>query len=68
MDSKVKLRMFSFGIKQLFYSIEVPEAKVEVNDNMSPITIVERQADEKKIEEELKNLIDKAWNWQVKKI
>lgn len=63
-----KLRLFGFRIKQGFYAIEVPDAKVQVRDNMSSITIVEGQADEKKVEEELKNLIEKSWNWQVKKI
>lgn len=57
-----KPRMFGFGIKQGFYSIEIPDAKMQVNDNMSLIKVIEGQVDEKKSEEELKHLIDNSWN------
>lgn len=62
-----KLKMFGFGIKQGFYSINIPEAK-QSNDNIGSISVLFGSANERKIEEELKNLIDNKWDWQVKMI
>lgn len=61
-----KLKMYGFGIKQGFYSIEIPEAAKQNSENVGCIKILEGEADEKKVGEELKNLIDKNWNWQVR--
>lgn len=63
-----KLKLFGFGIKQGFYCIEIPEAINQNQGNGANIRVLEGDADEKKIEEELKNLIDNKWDWQVKKL
>lgn len=63
-----KLKMFGFRIKQGFYSIDIPETTKQNEGNGANIRVLEGVADEKKIEEELKNLIDNKWNWQVKKL
>lgn len=63
-----KLKMFGFGIKQGFYSIEIPKAAKASTENVGCIKVLEGVADEKKIEMELQNLIDQKWGWQVKKV
>lgn len=49
-------------------SIDISEAKSQLNGNAGCIKILEGMADEKKVEEELRNLIENRWDWQVKKL
>lgn len=63
-----KLKMYRFGIQQRFYSILIPEAIQQTRENVGLITILDGEPDEGKIDDELKNLIDRKWNCQVKMI
>jgi hypothetical protein len=61
-----ELKMFGFAIpEQGFYSIKIPGE----GDNQRAsciIQVLQGEASEKKIEEELKNLINSQWDWKVK--
>lgn len=57
-----KLKMFGFGIKQGFYSIVIPEANQQTNENVGTVNVLKGVADEGKFEEEMKNLIDSKWD------
>jgi hypothetical protein len=62
-----ELKMFGFAIPdQGFYSITIPG---EVGSQKAAIIqILQSDASEKKVEDELQNLINNKWNWQVKQV
>lgn len=65
-DSR-KVRMFGFGIPgQGFYSLNFPEAKIKTHQATGMLTILKGDADEGKIDKELKNLIRADWDFRVK--
>jgi hypothetical protein len=63
-----ELKMFGFAIpEQGFYSFKIPGE----GDNQRAsciIQVLQGEASEKKIEEELKNLINSQWDWKVKQV
>lgn len=64
-----KLKMMGFAIpEQGFYCINIPTAKAQSTKAVAIIKLEEGQASEKDVEEELRNLIDKKWDWQVRMI
>ncbi|KAK3136973.1 hypothetical protein QOZ80_5BG0445870 [Eleusine coracana subsp. coracana] len=64
-----KLKMFGFGIPNMgFYSMDIPEAKAKSHKAVVIISIMEGETNCKKLEEELNNLIDTKWDWQVKEL
>lgn len=63
-----KLKICGFGIPgQGFYSMDIPEAKVKMNQATGIITVLVREANEDKIDKELKNLVRGDWDFRVKK-
>jgi hypothetical protein len=63
-----KLKICGFGIPgQGFYSIDIPEAIVKVNQATGFLTILEGEANEDKIDKELKNLVRGDWDFRVRK-
>lgn len=68
MGSK-KLKMYGFGILgQGFYSIDIPEVEVQSYQATSLLTILEGEATEGKIDQELKHLVQNNWDYKVKKM
>ncbi|GJN20625.1 hypothetical protein PR202_gb08025 [Eleusine coracana subsp. coracana] len=63
-----RLKMYGFGIRQGFNAIEISDAKNQSKETVALIKILEGDANEKRIEGELKNLIDNNWDWQVRKM
>jgi hypothetical protein len=62
------LKMFGFVIPdQGFYSIKIPDAGSTQRASCI-VQVLQGEANEKKIKEELKNLISNQWDWQVKQI
>jgi hypothetical protein len=62
------LKMYGFAIAdQGFYSIQVP-GEGGTPKAVSIIQVLRGEASEKKIEEELKNLINNQWDWQVRQV
>jgi hypothetical protein len=58
--------MFGFAIpEQGFYNIKILGEGASAKAS-SIIQVLQGEANEKKIEEELKNLINNKWDWQVK--
>jgi hypothetical protein len=63
-----ELKMFGFAIPdQGFYSITIP-GEVGSQKASAIIQILQSDASEKKVEDELRNLINNKWNWQVKQV
>jgi hypothetical protein len=63
-----KLKICGFGIPgQGFYSIDILEARVKVNQATGFLTILEGEANEDKIDKELKNLVRGDWDFRVNK-
>jgi hypothetical protein len=63
-----ELKMFGFAIQdQGFYSIQIPGAD-EVPKTACIIQVLHGDASVKKIEDELKNLIDNKWQWHAKQV
>ncbi|TVU21064.1 hypothetical protein EJB05_30676, partial [Eragrostis curvula] len=64
-----KIKMFGFGIPgQGFYSIEIPEGKDATKETTGLVTVLQGEANEDKIDGELKNLIDPNWDWKVRRV
>lgn len=64
-----KLKMFGFEIPgQGFYSFNLPDSKVKVNQTTGLITILEGEASEERVDTELKNLVEAEWDFKVRKI
>jgi hypothetical protein len=60
--------MFGIALQdQGFYSIQVRGESSSIKAS-SIIQVLQGEANEKKIEDELKILINKKWNWQVKQV
>jgi hypothetical protein len=60
--------MFGFALQdQGFYSIKVP-GEGSTAKASSIIQVLQGEANEKKMKDELKILINKKWNWQVKQV
>jgi predicted 3-demethylubiquinone-9 3-methyltransferase (glyoxalase superfamily) len=56
--STKKLKVCGFEIPgQGFYAIDIPEAKIKVNQAMGFLIVLEGEATEEKISKELKNLV-----------
>ncbi|CAO2194224.1 unnamed protein product [Urochloa humidicola] len=64
------MHMYGFGFPgQGFYCLKLPGvAKKQEAENMGLISVEKGEATEARIEEELKYLIDKNWQWKVKKV
>jgi hypothetical protein len=63
-----ELKMFGFAIvDQGFYSINIP-GEEEYSKASCIIQVLQGDASEKKIEDELMNLINNKWEWQVKQV
>jgi hypothetical protein len=62
------LKKFGFAIpEQGFYNIKIPGEGASAKAS-SIIQVLQGEANEKKIAEELKNLINNKWDWQVKQV
>jgi hypothetical protein len=62
------LKIFGSAIPdQGFYSIKIPD-EGSAQKASCIVQILQGEANEKKIEEELKNLISNPWDWQVKQV
>ena len=65
---KKRLKMYGFGISgQGFYSIEIPD-KEKPNKFSGLITVLEGIPTGDKLDEELKNLVDEKWDFQVREM
>ncbi|CAL4887865.1 unnamed protein product [Urochloa decumbens] len=63
-----KLKMFGFGVAgQGFYSIDIPEKKAMESINAT-LLILEGDATENRLDDELKNLVNATWDFQVRQI
>jgi hypothetical protein len=63
-----EMKMYEFAIPdQGFYNIKVP-VEGDTHKAASIIQVLQGEASEKKIEKELKNLINSQWDWQVKQV
>lgn len=63
-----KLKICGFGIPgQGFYSIDIPKVRVKANQATGFITILVGEANEEKIDMELKNLVRGDWDFRVRK-
>jgi hypothetical protein len=63
-----KLKICGFRIPgQGFYFIDIPASRVKVNQATSFITILVGEANEEKIDKELKNLVRSDWDFRVRK-
>jgi hypothetical protein len=61
-----ELKMFGFAIPdQGFYSIKIAGVG-EIQKAAGIIQVLQGEVFELKIEEEVKNLVNKQWDWQVK--
>ncbi|CAL4933356.1 unnamed protein product [Urochloa decumbens] len=61
-----KLKMYGFGVAgQGFYSIEIPENKATESFNAT-LLILEGNASESKLDNELKNLVNATWDFHVR--
>jgi len=68
MGSK-KLNMYGFGIPgQGFYVFDLPEAKGKINQAIEIITVIQGEANEEKLDKELKNLVKENWDYKVRRI
>jgi hypothetical protein len=68
-DLTKKIQMFGFGIPgQGFYSLNIPEAKVKVIATSGPLTILEGDAIEEKVDRELKHLVKEGWDFRVRRM
>lgn len=62
--TKRKIQLFGFGIPgQGFYSIEIPEPRVKYSLPTWIVHVLEGNADEEKLNEELKMVVDDKWNF-----
>jgi len=67
MGSK-KLKMYGFGIPgQGFYAFDLPASKGKTSQATRVITILEGEANEDKLDKELKHLVRESWDFKVKK-
>jgi len=65
----IKLKMYGFGILgQGFYAIDPPEEKGKVNQAIGQITVLEMEANEEKLDKELKHLVKDTWDFKVWRI
>jgi hypothetical protein len=63
-----ELKMFGFAIPDHgFYNIMIPRVG-EVVKASCIIHVIQREATKKKLEEELKNLINNQWDWNVRQV
>jgi hypothetical protein len=63
-----ELKMYGFAIPdQGFYCIKIPEEEGHFWASCI-IQVLSGEGSEKKLEEELKNLINRPWDWQVKQM
>jgi hypothetical protein len=63
-----ELKMYGFAIPdQGFYCIKIPEEDGPFRATCI-IQVLRGEASERKLEEEVKNLITKSWDWQVKQM
>jgi hypothetical protein len=64
-----KLKMYGFGILgQGFYSIDILEVEVKTYQATGLLTILEGEATEEKLDQELKNLVQSKWDYKVKRM
>lgn len=62
-----KLKMYGFGILgQGFYAFDLPAAKGKVSQATGILTILEGDADEGRVDKELKHLVREQWDFKVK--
>lgn len=67
--TKRKIQPFGFGIPgQGFYSIDIPEPQVKYSQTTGVVQVLEGVADEEKINEELKLVINDKWDFQARKM
>jgi len=64
------LNMYGFGFpNQGFYCLKIPGAAKQMSiENVGLIQIRSGEASTERLEDELKNLIDKNWAWKVRKL
>jgi hypothetical protein len=66
---KRKIQLFGFGILgQGFYSMEIPDAQVKYCHTHGIVTVLEGNADEDKLNEELRLVVDDKWNFQARRM
>lgn len=66
-SSSKKIKMYGFGVPgQGFYEMIFPEAKVKISQTTGVITILEGEANEVKLDKELKNLVRDDWDFGVR--
>lgn len=67
-DAK-KLKMFGFGIPgQGFYAMNFPEDKIKTHLATGLLIILEGDANEEMVDQELKHLVKEKWDFKVKQI
>lgn len=64
-----KIQLFGFGIPwQGFYSLDIPEPQVKINQAIGVVVVQEGDADEERLNEELRLVVNEKWNFQARKI
>lgn len=64
-----KLKMYGFGIPgQGFYAFDFSISKGNINQASGLITILEGEANEDRLDKELKHLVKESWDFQVRRI
>jgi hypothetical protein len=62
-----KLNMYGFGVPgQGFYSIDLPNSKGKIYQATGILTVLNGEASEEKIDNELKNLVRDSWDFKVR--
>lgn len=63
------LKMFGFGIPgQCFYAFNFPDSKIKTYQATGPLTIIQGEASEERVDKELKHLVKENWDFKVKQI
>jgi hypothetical protein len=61
--------MFGFGVPgQGFYAMNFPEAKIKTHQTTGLLIILQGDATEEKVDQELKHLVREKWDFKVKQI
>jgi hypothetical protein len=64
-----RLKMFGFGVPgQGFYAMNFPEAKIKTHQTTGLLIILQGDATEEKVDQELKHLVREKWDFKVKQI
>ena len=68
-NNKKKIQLFSFGIPgQGFYAMELPEEQMKKEQTIGLVSVYEGLANEERLNEELKDVVNDKWDFQPRKM